>query len=164
MTREKHEADLAAITEAEQRTRACCEGACDTAGERAERGRAGRAGEAWELRRSEEERKEREARAVREAEAKKIADAEAAKIAEAEQTRERRASSGSTLNGYTWRTASLETRMRFCNACAARVQSRKPGITGNFIFDSLQEFYNSNDPKILSQPATDIAALTIAAY
>ena len=163
MTREKHEADLAAITEAEQKRHAARELAIQRENERKEAERAEQERLA-EIRRSEEERKEREARAVREAEAKKIADAEAAKIAEAEQTRERRASSGSTLNGYTWRTASLETRMRFCNACAARVQSRKPGITGNFIFDSLQEFYNSNDPKILSQPATDIAALTIAAY
>ena len=166
MTREKHEANLAAMAKAEQieRERAAArELAIQRENERKEAERAEQERLA-EIRRSEEERKEREARAVRDAEAKKIADAEAARIAKAEQAGERRASSGSTLNGYTWRTASLETRMRFCNACAARVQSRKPGITGNFIFDSLQEFYNSDDPKILRQPATDIAALTIAAY
>ena len=68
------------------------------------------------------------------------------------------------MNGYTWRGFSYEARMIFCNTCAARVQSRKPGITGQLIFDSLQEFYTTTDPKLLSQPATDIAALTIAAF
>ena len=133
MTRERHEADLAAIAKARQIERERQELAIqrERENERKEAERAEQERPA-EIRRSEEERKEREARAVREAEAREIADAEAAKIAEAEQARERRASSGSTLNGYTWRTASLETRMRFCNACAARVQSRKPEITRHF--------------------------------
>jgi hypothetical protein len=166
MTREKHEAGLAAIAKAEQIERER-EAARKLAIQREnERKEAERAEQEWlaEIRRSEEERKEREARAVRDAEATKIADAEAAKIAEAEQARELRTSSGSTLNGYAWRRASLEARMRFCNEFAARVQSMKPGITGDFIFGALQEFYNSDDPKILSQPARDIAALTTAVY
>jgi hypothetical protein len=129
MTREKHEADLAATAKAEQIERER-EAARELAIQR-ENERKGAEREEQErlakIRRSEEERKEREARAVKDAEAKKIADAEGAKIAEAEQARERRKSSSSTLNGYTWRTASLETRMRFCNACAAPGAVEKAG-------------------------------------
>ena len=167
MTRTKHEADLATVAKARQ-----VEQEKQEARVREEqllvRQREAAALIAENARR-ERDRKESEERAARDREKafeeRKIASAEEAKNAEAERARERRSSaSGGTLNGYSWRSASMATRMAFCHACAARVQSRKPSITGGFIFDSLQEFYTSTDQKILGTSAADIAALTIAAY
>jgi len=111
-----------------------------------------------------DEEAERDAYQAKQTEEKQIAEEKIDKDAREQTPRDRQQSSGSAMNGYTWRGLSYEARMIFCNTCAARVQSRKPGITGQLIFDSLQEFYTTTDPKLLSQPATDIAALTIAAF
>jgi len=67
-------------------------------------------------------------------------------------------------DGYTWRSASLEFRKSFCDAAAARSQSIKPGITGQFIFDAVQEFYTTDDPNLLKKKLFDIMALAMSAY
>jgi len=63
-----------------------------------------------------------------------------------------------------WRAASFEYRTSFCQIVAEKAQSKKPGITGRVIFDSIQEFYNTTDPQLLKTSIYDVVAGTIALY
>ena len=67
-------------------------------------------------------------------------------------------------DGYTWRSASLDFRKNFCNQAAAKAQNIKPGITGHFIFDAMQEFYTTDDTNLLKKKLFDIMALAMHAY
>lgn len=67
-------------------------------------------------------------------------------------------------DGYTWRSASLEFRKSFCDQAATKAQKIKPGIKGQFIFDAMQEFYTTEDTKLLKKKLFDIMALSMSAY
>lgn len=69
-----------------------------------------------------------------------------------------------TSTGSDWRTASLEYRKKYCELMATANQRSKPGITGQFIFDSLQEFYTTDDKRLMSTKIVEIVGLTVAVY
>lgn len=67
-------------------------------------------------------------------------------------------------DGYSWRAASFEYRRSFCAAAAAKAQNIKPGVTGTFIFEAVQEFYTTEDRSLLRKPLFDIMAISMWAY
>lgn len=69
----------------------------------------------------------------------------------------------SSSTGADWRTASLEYRKQYCERMATAQQKIKPGITGQFLFDSLQEFYTTTEKGVLNTKIVEIIALTVAA-
>lgn len=70
----------------------------------------------------------------------------------------------SQSTGADWNSASLDYRKSYCQRMATAQQELAPGISGQFIFESLQEFYISDDPTITQQKITEIIGLTVAAY
>lgn len=66
--------------------------------------------------------------------------------------------------GSDWRTASLEYRKKYCELMATANQRSKPGITGQVIFDSLQEFYTTDDKNLMKTKIVEIVALTVTVY
>jgi hypothetical protein len=70
----------------------------------------------------------------------------------------------SSSDGYSWRSASIGYRRAYCNVAATNVQHLRPGITGKFLFDALQEFYTTDNPKLLRQKINEIIALSVTAY
>jgi len=70
----------------------------------------------------------------------------------------------SSYDGYYWRNLSYEERMGICERAAEISQKRKSGITSDFIYSSVQEFYTTSDEKLLKQPIINIISATVSAY
>lgn len=70
----------------------------------------------------------------------------------------------SNSTGSDWRTASLEYRKKYCELMARANQEIKPGVTGQFIFDSLQEFYTTESKTVMNTRIVEIVGLTVALY
>lgn len=154
--RTQHEANLAAIAEAKRREQEKEEARQRVIQEENAKKAIRKEQERLAAMRLEElARKEREAALAKEAEEKRLANEQAAKASE------QGSNSGSgTLNGYAWRAMSTKQRISLCNIYAAQFRSRKPGVTGQLLFDSLEAFYSGSNPDILRQPVKDIAAAT----
>jgi hypothetical protein len=66
-------------------------------------------------------------------------------------------------DGYDWKRASLTYRRKYCNLIAARLQTIQPSITGDFLYDGLSGFYDTNeDPRQLKIKIAQIIAMTAA--
>ena len=70
----------------------------------------------------------------------------------------------SESTGYDWNRATTEYKQEYAKLMAGREKELAPGITGTVIYDSLNTFYTSSDPNILSQPIVQMVALTVAAF
>lgn len=70
----------------------------------------------------------------------------------------------STSDGYDWNKASITYRLQYSELMANANKSFAPSITAKVIYDSLQAFYDTNDPELLAQPIVQTVALTVAAY
>lgn len=70
----------------------------------------------------------------------------------------------SSYDGYYWRNLSYEERRDMCERAAKISQRLKPGITNEYIFASVQEFYTTSDEKLLKQPIINIISATVSAY
>jgi hypothetical protein len=68
---------------------------------------------------------------------------------------------------HDWRAASLSYRAEWCDYCASIEQKVAPGITGDFIFGSLQAFSDnakSDDDPVLNEKLVEIMSLTVAVW
>lgn len=66
--------------------------------------------------------------------------------------------------GYDWQSASDSYKFEYCNLMARANRELAPGITGQDIYDSLSEFYDSGDDDILRQNIIQMVALTVTVY
>lgn len=67
-------------------------------------------------------------------------------------------------DGTTWREATVEVRRAYCDQAAEKAQATKPGVTGKFIFDLLEQFYSKDISEVRKKKLFEMTAMTIAAY
>ena len=66
--------------------------------------------------------------------------------------------------GRDWKNASLEYRHSFCDMEASGgLRKMKPTITGDWLLEGLNTFYDTTDPNILNQKINEIIALLVTA-
>ena len=70
----------------------------------------------------------------------------------------------SASDGYDWKTAPAVYKMEYCDLMAKANQKLAPGISAEFIYDSLSTFYNTSKSGLLRQRIVQMVALTVAAY
>ena len=67
-------------------------------------------------------------------------------------------------DGHTWLRACSTERESQCHLWASRIQETAPGITGTFLFDAFQAFYDSDEPSTLDMSATTLVGLFAVGY
>ncbi len=78
--------------------------------------------------------------------------------------RTREAMFTSSSNGYDWNAASSSYKRQFTDMIASKLQSHSPGITGQVLYDSLNEFYRTSDANLLRENIHNIIGLTTSVH